>query len=45
MKQYVQPELKVYEVMDDLLTVTNSAEQGNGLDNIKFDWETPDIFG
>lgn len=45
MKQYAQPELKVYEITDDLLTVTSSAEQGDGVFNITFDWESPDIYG
>ena len=44
MKQYAQPELKVYEITDDLLTVTSSAEQGDGVSNITFGWDDPDIF-
>lgn len=39
MKQYTQPELKIYEITDDLLTVKDSAEQGNGMSNITFDWD------
>lgn len=44
MKQYIQPELRIYEITNDLLTVRDSAEQGNGVSNITFDWENPNIF-
>lgn len=36
MKQYTQPALEVYEIIDDLLTVTYSEEQVS--DDITFDW-------
>lgn len=39
MKQYIQPELRIYEITNDLLTVRDSAEQGNGVANITFDWD------
>ena len=43
MKQYTQPKLEVYEIIDDLLTVTYSAEQYG--DDITFDWSGgTDIF-
>ena len=37
MKQYQQPKLDIYEIIDDLLTVTYSAEQYG--DDIVFDWD------
>ena len=45
MKQYTQPELTIYEITNDLLTVKDSAEQGDGVSNITFGWDDPDIFG
>lgn len=40
MKQYKQPKLEIYEIIDDLLTVEYSVEQQYGDNSIIFDWDS-----
>ena len=38
MKQYTKPDFSIIELFEDLLTISAGGEQGEGVNNLSFDW-------